>query len=81
MNSEEKRKIKVEIRSQKILLFISFLAVVYIIYFGMENPKWKYYCAVAGAYLFTKGINYGMKWRKNKKILKLDNQSLNNETF
>lgn len=69
MNAEEKRKILVKIRSQKILLGISLFATAYLIYFGMNNPKWIYYCAIAGAYLFTKGVNYGMNLYKNTKLL------------
>ena len=57
MNVEEQRQIKVKIKSQKVLLTISILAIIYLLYFGVENPKWKYYCAVAGAYLFTKSVN------------------------
>lgn len=70
MNAEEKRKILVKIRSQKILLGISLFATAYLIYFGMNNSKWIYYCAVAGAYLLTKSVNYGVKWYSNEKSLR-----------
>lgn len=67
MNTEEIRK---EIKSQKILLGISLFATAYLIYFGMNNSKWIYYCAVAGAYLLTKSVNYGVKWYSNEKSLR-----------
>lgn len=67
MNTEE---IKKEIRNQKILLGISLFATAYLIYFGMNNSKWIYYCAVAGAYLLTKSVNYGVKWYSNEKSLR-----------
>lgn len=67
MNTEEIRK---EIKSQKILLGISLFTTAYLIYFGMNNPKWIYYCAVAGAYLLTKSVNYGVKWYSNEKSLR-----------
>ena len=79
MNVEEQRQIKVKIKSQKVLLTISILAIIYLIYFGVENPKWKYYCAVAGAYLFTKSVNYAVKLYENIKLLNQTTEQTTNE--
>lgn len=76
MNTEEIRK---EIKSQKILLGISLFATAYLIYFGMNNSKWIYYCAVAGAYLLTKSLNYAMEWYRKKKIC--ETKSNENKTY
>ncbi len=81
MNVEEQRQIKVKIKSQKVLLTISILAIIYLLYFGVENPKWKYYCAVAGAgaYLFTKSVNYAVKLYENIKLLNQTTEQTTNE--
>lgn len=75
----EKKQIKLKIKSQKILLSMSFLTLIYIIYFGIENPKWQYYCAVAGAYLFTKGGIYAVKLYRNIKLLNQTTEQTTNE--
>ncbi|MDR7694121.1 hypothetical protein PG593_03660 [Riemerella anatipestifer] len=70
MSEEEIRELSIEIRSQKILLGITAFAVVYLIYYGVTNPKWIYYSSISGAYLLTKVMSRVIKLYRNIKKLK-----------
>lgn len=70
MEREQRKNLSVEIRKNIIMLVISFIAFSYLIYLSTEYSKWKYYCAVASAYILTKGVSFANKLYKNIQQIK-----------